>query len=194
MHRTSARPAPLDFLLPPHSTTYNIDRRKDIGLTHTLNHLAPGYFEAPIRDGLRTPPADDMSATYQHSQYNNYAGRQDNAYPNRVTAESGYTGTYSGAHALARQYSSLGQPPVSASALRNEVQPSQPVYQRPTSPQPANDVNTLAPPEGLPRRKSTSSDTILPNLQIPASINNSGGSLAEFAAQVCAKNVRISKA
>jgi len=34
------------------------------------------------------------------------------------------------------------------------------------------------------QQRKSNNDLILPNLQIPPSINNSGGSLAEFAAQV----------
>jgi len=182
MHRTSARPAPLHFPLPrSHSSiTYNFDRRKDIGHLHPLPNLIPGYLEAPIRDGLRTPPADDMGTTYQQPQYNSYNGRQDTTYPTPFPSAAGgsYSGTYPGT-ATGGQHRAypfpLNQPPP-ASNLRHEV--------RPVSPQLANKSNYLAPPEELPRRKSASSDMILPNLQIPTSINNSGGSLAEFAAQV----------
>ena len=184
MHRTSARPAPLNFLPPPtHSTNFHIDRRKDIGL-HSLSQLAP-YYEAPIRDGLRTPPADDMSTAYQHSQYI-ISGRQDATYSTPVSSGNGYAGEYSSANMQARPHAALSQPPapISASDLRREAQVSQPYFPQPQNPQPANKANALIPPEGLPRRKSAGSDMITPNLQIPLSINNSGGSLAEFAAQV----------
>jgi hypothetical protein len=171
MHRTSARPAPLDFFLP--STV-----RKDVGLSH-YPQRTPSYLEAPIRDGLRTPPADDMSTAYQYptSQYNSYDGRQDVTYPTIGSSGSNYAG-YPGSSGQARQYSTISQPS-SASTLRNEIQASIPAYNtQPPSPQ------TLAPPEGLPRRRSANSDMIISSLQIPSSINNSGGSLAEFAAQV----------
>ena len=184
MHRTSARPAPLNFLPPPtHSTNFHIDRRKDIGL-HSLSQLAP-YYEAPIRDGLRTPPADDMSTAYQHSQYI-ISGRQDATYSTPVSSGNGYAGEYSSANMQARPHAALSQPPAPnpASDLRREAQVSQPYFPQPQNPQPANKANALIPPEGLPRRKSAGSDMITPNLQIPLSINNSGGSLAEFAAQV----------
>lgn len=186
MHRTSARPAPLDFLLPPAHSTYGIDRRKVLGLQHALPQLTPVYFEAPIRDGLRTPPADDMGTAYQHPQYNSYPSRQDAAYAAAGASVNGYTASYSGVRGQAGQYSSLSQPPpASVSTLRNEIQLSQVPRTQPPSPQPSHRSNALAPPEGLPRRKTANSDMILPNLQIPPSINNSGGSLAEFAAQVC---------
>src|SRR3954451_23055328 len=110
MHRTSARPAPLDFLLPPsHSSTYNIDRRKDIGFSTPLPNIIPGYLEAPVRDGLRTPPADDMGTTYQQPQYTNYPGRQDGTYPTPAVSGNGnsYNGLYSGAGTQHRAYPPL---------------------------------------------------------------------------------------
>ena len=194
MHRTSARPAPLDFLLPS-NPTYGIDRRKDIGLTYPLPQLTPGYLEAPTRDGLRTPPADDMGTAYQyqHPQFNNYAGRQDATYSTGGASGGSYSGSYTGANMQGRQRSTLSQPPpASALTLRNEVQgPSSAYNTQPPSPQPANRTDALAPPEGLPRRRSANSDMILPNLQIPSSINNSGGSLAEFAAQVRTRSMNF---
>jgi hypothetical protein len=182
MHRTSARPAPLDFLLPSAHSTFGIDRQKDIGLSRCPPHFAPLYFEAPLRDGLRTPPADDMTTTYQ-TQYNEYPGRRDGAYSIAGASGNNYGGPYSGANVQSRPYSIHSQPPAaSASTLRKEVH-EQPIHTQPPSPVPVNKINNLAPEE-QPRRKSATSDMILPNLQIPSSINNSGGSLAEFAAQV----------
>jgi hypothetical protein len=181
MHRTSARPAPLDFFLPSAHPPFGMDRRKDIGLPRSLPHFAPVYFEAPVRDGLRTPPADDMTTTYQ-TQCNEYPGRRDAAYSTTGPSGSNYGGAYSGANVQSRPYSIHSQPPASASTLRKEVH-AQPVHTQPASPVPANTTNNLAPEE-QPRRKNAASDMILPNLQIPSSINNSGGSLAEFAAQV----------
>jgi hypothetical protein len=186
MHRTSARPAPLDSLSPS-NPTYGIDRRKDIGLSHPFPQLTPGYLEAPVRDGLRTPPADDMGTAYQyqHSQSDSYAGRQDTSCSAGSSSGASYNGSSAGSNMPGRQYYALIQQPPSASTLRNEVQaPSSAYGRQPASPQPANKTDVLAPPEGLPRRKSANSDMIHPNLQIPSSINNSGGSLAEFAAQV----------
>jgi hypothetical protein len=181
MHRTSARPAPLDFLLPSAHSTFGIDRRKDIGLPRSLPQFAPVYFEAPVRDGLRTPPADDMATTYQ-TQYNEYSSRRDAAYSTTGVSGSNYEGAYPGANVQSRPYSIHGQPQASASTLHREVH-AEPIHSQPPSPVPTNKSNNLAPEE-QPRRKSATSDMILPNLQIPSSINNSGGSLAEFAAQV----------
>lgn len=181
MHRTSARPVPLDFLLPSAHPTFGIDRRKGIGFPRQLPQFAPVYFEAPVREGLRTPPADDMTTTYP-SQYNDYAGRRDGAYSAAGASGGNYGGAYAGANVQSKPYSIHNQPPASASTLRKEVY-AQPVHTQPPSPVTANKINNLAPEE-QPRRKSGTSDMIHPNLQIPSSINNSGGSLAEFAAQV----------
>ena len=184
MHRTSARPAPLDFLLPSAHSNFGTDRRKDIGLPRQLPQFAPVYFEAPVREGLRTPPADEMAATYQ-PQYNDYAGRRDGAYSAAGASGSNYGAAYNGATVPSRPYSMHNQPPLasaSASTLRREVL-AQPIHTQPPSPVPANKLNNLVHEE-QPHRKSGTSDMIHPNLQIPLSINNSGGSLAEFAAQV----------
>jgi hypothetical protein len=185
MYRTSARPAPVEFLLPPtHSIPFGIDRRKDICL-QSIPQLPTSYFEAPIRDGLRTPPADDMSTTYQHTQYHDHAGRQDGTYSTSSSSRQSYAGSYSGANTQPKPYAVLGQPTQpSASTLRNEIQACQTPCPQPPSPQLANETNALADTDGLPRRKNANSEMISPNLQIPSSINNSGGSLAEFAAQV----------
>jgi hypothetical protein len=126
-----------------------------------------------------------MAAAYQQPQYNNYARRQDAVYPTPKASGDSYSGAYSGGSSQVLQYSAVNQlPPVSASTLRMEVQPSQYVHSQPSSPQPTNKTSALVPSETVARRKSANSDMILPNLQIPQSINNSGGSLAEFAAQV----------
>jgi hypothetical protein len=182
MHRTSTRPAPLDFLLPSAYSTFGVDRRKDIGLPRQLPQFAPVYFEAPVKEGLRTPPADDMTTTYQ-TQYSDYAGRRDGAYSASGASGANYGGAYTGANVQSRPYSIHSQPPSgSASSLRKEVH-GQPIHTQAPSPVPPSKINNLAPEE-QPRRKSATSDMIHPNLQIPSSINNSGGSLAEFAAQV----------
>ena len=136
-----------------------------------------------------------MGTTYQHPQYTNYAGRQDPPYSVSSVGQDGYAATYTGASAAPRQYSTLSQPTaqvpvqVPTSALRNEVQNVLPPYRQPSSPVSASRTNILGTVEEQPRRKSTNGDVILPNLQIPSSINNSGGSLAEFAAQVRRRNL-----
>ena len=181
MHRTSARPPPFDFALP-HSSAYGIDWRKDISRS--------AYFEPSTRDGLQTPPAD-MSTTYQQAQYNDYSSRQDALFPLAGSSERGYASTYSGVNAQPRPCHPSVIQSSTVPNLRNDLHPSH----RPSrashpisSPPQHNESNILGLPEDIPRRKGVNSDMILPNLQIPSSINNSGGSLAEFAAQVIWQN------
>ena len=185
MYRTSARPAPLDFLLPPAHSPYNIDRRKEFGPSNTLPQFTPPYFEAPVRDGLRTPPADDMATTY-HPQYKyeDYNGRRESAYSSSGAPTSYLPPLhpYSGHAPPSRTYSTTNQPPpASAAALRNEVQNRHLVRTQPPSPQPSARSSFM---EEVPRMKSSTSDAIRPGLQIPKTISNFGGSLPDFAAQV----------
>lgn len=184
MHRTSVRPAPLDFLLPSsYSSTSNNGRLKDIGISHLANP-APIYLESSLIDGLRTPPADDMGTAYQQPQHSTYSERQDNTFTAATASGNGFTGAgaYPEQNVLQRTYRTSQGP---ASSLRNELPPTQPLYHQSTSPGPVTKVSSFVPTEESPSRKTTSNNAILPNLQIPSSINNSGGSLAEFAAQVC---------
>ncbi len=192
MYRTAERPAPLDFLLPStHSSAYNIGRRKDL-VPHSLPHLAPTFLEAPIREGLRTPPTDDMATAYQNATYSNaYSASRNSEYLSVEAPPSSYGGTYkNGPISEPRQYMSITQPPpASASTLRNEVQGTQPIISQPSSPEPAARTSFLSREE--PSQRKSTSDMIRPNLQIPKSISSSGGSLAEFAAQVSSERLRI---
>jgi hypothetical protein len=186
MYQTSARPAPLDFPLPSAHSIYNFERRRDFSYSQPLHLPQPSstYIHAPIRDGLRTPPSDEMATTYEPPQYSSYNNRKD-AYPS-APPSANYNSAYSGSTSHNRSYSTLSQPPLtsSTSVYRSEVQNSRPAYSQPTSPQIPNRTEQHIPSESMCQPKTTSKDAISPNLQIPRTINNSGGSLAEFAAQV----------
>jgi hypothetical protein len=187
MHQTSVRLTPFEFPpFPPSQSAFGVaDRRKDIG--YSLPQLnSAGYIEAPVKAGLRTPPEDEMNTTYQPPTYNNYNSRQDVPYAPRqgTFCSQSRSNDYSGVAAPARQ----SVPLIHHSTHNSETSsirdaPSQPSqsysYSKPQSPQ----VSRVVKEESHSRKGSTS-DMIQPNLQIPASINNSGGSLAEFAAQV----------
>ena len=183
MHRTSARPAPLEFLSPSsHSVTFGIDRRKDSLPLYVLPRFAPGYLETSVRDHLRTQPADEMGTKYQQPQYNGYTSRKEHPYPTPASTNPFGT-SYSGVIGDGRRYSTISQPAIQAP--QNELQ-NQRSYVPVGTPPTAN--KEMAPLESLQRQKSATADMIVPNLQIPSTINNSGGSLAEFAAQVCLPN------
>ncbi|KAG4441260.1 hypothetical protein IFR05_003251 [Cadophora sp. M221] len=186
MYRTAERPAPLDFLLPSPHPSYNIDRRKDLGQLHSLPHLAPVYFEAPTREGLRTPPTDDMATAYQNNFSHGYpASGRSSEYLSVESTPSSYGGTYNnnGAPAQSRQYMSMTQPaPASASTLRKEVQGPITITSQPPSPEPVQRTSYLSHEE--PSQRKSTTDAIRPGMQIPKSISSVGGSLAEFAAQI----------
>ncbi|CAG8973424.1 hypothetical protein HYALB_00006450 [Hymenoscyphus albidus] len=186
MHRTATRPAPLDFPLSSTYPTYSVDKLRT--LDHSPSKHTPVYFQAPVKAGLHTPPEDEMGTTYQHPQYNPYASRPDSTYSNSATVTTGRS--YGGFPtvrqcAVPHPHSTLNQLSApTASLLRNENQISQQSYRQPTSPLSSTRSTTLAPEEEPSPRPSSRNDLILASLQIPSSINNSGGSLAEFAAQI----------
>ncbi|RFU31651.1 hypothetical protein B7463_g4663, partial [Scytalidium lignicola] len=186
MYQAPARQVSLDFPLYSAYSSHNIDRRKDTGIVPPCgSQQTPIYLEAPIRAGLRTPPEDDMSTTYQYPPYQNFANKQDAAYASMTAAGSGYAGSsaqYISSSTQPRPYSSLNYTSQhsSTSISKPLVQDSLPPYNKPPSPEPSSRSNTLAPSESVSRRKGT----VVPNLQIPSTITSSGGSLAEFAAQI----------
>lgn len=168
MYRFTTRPQPLDLLLPsPHYSTFDIDRRKDLGLP--LPHTFPAqrnqtHLESAKTGGLHTPPEElEMASTYQPPQQYN-AGRD----------------YYSEGYGQSRSWSN--QP--SATTLRREVQGPYSATTQPSSPQLGNRVENQDHMDNSTRRKSTTSDSIRSNLQIPDDISVTGGSLPDFAAQV----------
>ena len=183
MHQTATRPAPLVFPLSHVHAAFGVQRQKDSG--HPTSQRTPVYFEAPIRNGLHTPP-DDMGTAYQQPQYNQYGNRSGTSSGQGEVTQGSY-GACSGNGVQGRQYSaphsSVNQLPLpSASTLHHEAHILQPSYRVSNPLQTA--INTFARPEEHPRKPSTNGDTITKALQIPAKINSSGGSLGEFAAQV----------
>jgi hypothetical protein len=194
MHRTAMRSAALGFPLPYAPTTFCVDRRKDIGDFQSQHN--PVYLKPDFRDGLPTPPVEDMGTTYQPPQYSQYPRRPDtysNSNQGGVPQDS-YASAKSGSAIQGRQYSvphsSLNQlPPPLVSNGRNDVHvSSQPPYRVPSPVQSITskdyDPVSTAPRSEEKFRSSSNADVISKSLQIPLSINNSGGSLAEFAAQV----------
>jgi hypothetical protein len=128
--------------------------------------VTPVYLEAPIRDGLRTPPSDDMNSTASYpQQYSGYHNRKDVAYSSHAAVQP-YPATTQPLHVS----NSLALPVVGGASAHSYIPAD--------SPQSASTATIGS--DDILRRKSV----ILPSLQIPPSINNSGGSLGEFAAQV----------
>ncbi|KAL2075680.1 hypothetical protein VTL71DRAFT_623 [Oculimacula yallundae] len=185
MYRITERPSPLEFLLPSPHPTYNVDRRKDFGQSHFQPQLPPVYLEAPVREGLRTPPTDDMTTAYQNNNYSHgYPTRGRNSeYHSAEGTPGSYCGAYNnGGNGQSRQHTTVTQPPhASVSTLRNEIQGPVKIPQ-PPSPEAAQKTSCLSHDE-LSRRTGVT-ETIRPGMQIPKSISSNGGSLAEFAAQI----------
>lgn len=172
------RPA-LNLLPPTHTILGGEDRRKDLGHLPTRPLFRPGYLEAPVRNGLRTPPADEMGSTTYQPQYQGFLARQEPQY-------TGSTSSYrSSINSTAATYDHLSRP-ASTASYRDTAPPVSGYHPEPHSPHlPVRSTHDVVPyGEKSPQNMSPKSDLITPNLQIPSSINNSGGSLAEFAAQV----------
>lgn len=146
----------------------------------------PGFAEAPVRDGLRTPPDDDMNTTtaYQTQQFPVYRP-QDSSYPyapaqsvqNVVPSIS--TKHQASTYHREADYNPQQSRSLTAQALSNIGSGSQQSSYGRQSPKNSS-TGVLSQADDVSRRKSA----ILASLQIPSSINNSGGSLGEFAAQV----------
>ncbi|CZT04200.1 related to cyclin-like protein CLG1 [Rhynchosporium agropyri] len=185
MYRTAERPAPLNFPLPCPLPTYNIDKRKEFRQPQFLAQLPPTYLEAPVREGLRTPPTDGMATAYQNNSYSHgfpSRGRSFEYHPVEGT-QNHYGGAYNNeGHGHSRQYMAIPQPPpTSTSTLRNEIQ--EPIAtSQPQSPEPAQRTSCLS--HQNPSQRKSTTDTIRVGTQIPKTISSNGGSLAEFAAQI----------
>jgi hypothetical protein len=151
----------------------NKERLKDSGFPASAPPQA--FLESPVRDGLRTPLANNMNSTvFQPQQYRSYGGKQDAIYPSTASYASSTAGQQQ-PFSTTNYSSRTSATSVVSNLCGMSVQP----YLKAHSPQNASTGVPILAEENL-RWKSG----ILPSLQIPTSINNSGGSLGEFAAQV----------
>lgn len=183
MYRTSTRPAPLDFLAPSAASAFDTQYPRDIQYSQALPPPPPAYLEAPVRDGLRTPPEDEMATAYQSQyQYGTYDSQKNSAY-STPAGTSTYTPTYHGPNVPSRAYSAAGLPPTAPnSGLRSDVYEQPYVRSQPTSPQRSTD-NVVVTAESTSHKK-TANESIRPNFRIPTTISKTGGNLPDFAAQV----------
>lgn len=148
--------------------------------SHTPGSHRPEEGEADFsgRHGLQTPPRD-MNGMSGMNGNPLLAPDAENIHYNRVPVVAS------------------NAPPYQAfnSTLSNEKQAGnrQPFYntyysaRRPSSPPPKKD-NPISNEHSARRQASSDSNSIASHLQIPASINDSKGSLPEFAAQVRTKS------
>lgn len=131
---------------------------------------------APWRAGLPTPPSDMMNEV----AYNTFLPLPAATANSGSSSNNSYDGTYNGKrnglslHPYSRIPSSSFDPASSAASSSMAVSSSRPSSHVP---------KTVPSTEAVSQRKSTS-NSIPSYLQIPSSISDSKGSLAEFAAQV----------
>jgi hypothetical protein len=136
-----------------------------------ISKVTPSYLGAPIRDGLRTPPSDDMNSTAGYPQQSSgWNGQKDNPYTTSYSTHP--TGT--------QQYVSSVQHPRGSTVPVLSSTAGFPAQAYSSSHSSQSTSTAVLKPEDIERRKSG----ILPSLQIPRSVNDSGRSLGEFAAEV----------
>ncbi|KAG4030906.1 hypothetical protein MFRU_010g00400 [Monilinia fructicola] len=196
MHQTSVRPAPFTFTLPPTpQSPRGIDGRKETRYLPTLPKINQSrYIEAPVRVGLRTPPEDDMHATYPEPSHLPYKSRQNETYPGPF--KIGRTPEYDASTTRPAQpphvQEASGAPASRTNGSKDFSQPDVPFSWPPIKEKAQAESFQPAPLSALESestrkpqaKKPSNTDSIHPSLRIPESINDSGGSLAEFAAQI----------
>lgn len=148
-------------------------RQKDNSSWGLCGRTVPGRESgaAPLAHGLRTPPKEMTAASFNPvfapgSQYSGVPPSMPSATSYRSTA-----GTFSNAH------------PFSNAVHSSNDQLSFKSASRPQSPRAHRD-NTTNQEQASRRRSSSNGNAIVHYLQIPSTINDSKGSLAEFASQV----------
>lgn len=114
------------------------------------------HWTAPFRDGLPTPPNDMAGVAYNSIPPSGYGGKFGVTLP---------------PYAKAPNYTRMAADHHSAASVPQSKPPSQPSLQDAPSSEPAS-------------QKKGGSKSVASYLQIPSSINNSKGNLADFAAQV----------
>ncbi|KAI4826321.1 hypothetical protein E4T45_10347, partial [Aureobasidium sp. EXF-8846] len=116
-----------------------------------------------------TPPPDMNSvAAHVQPQHNSYYGETPSAVPIKYEHRKYDQPTYDQNHSQSQSQVQLPKPDVSA------ARPPSPIYQ----PHP---VHFIDPPNS---KRDSHMSAIAPSLQIPRSVNNSQGSIAELAAQI----------
>ncbi|KAI9923467.1 hypothetical protein ASPWEDRAFT_172113 [Aspergillus wentii DTO 134E9] len=123
-------------------------------LPPTIPHTSDHHWTAPFRDGLPTPPSDMTGVAYNAIPYSNYGGKLDG---------------------------------MSLHPYSKAPSNSRPTFDHSSAIIPSSKSQSHAPvkeaPASEPSQKKPSS-SVGSRLQIPTSINNSKGNLAEFAAQM----------
>ncbi|KAL7788351.1 hypothetical protein V8C37DRAFT_235736 [Trichoderma ceciliae] len=194
-------PSTSHLLLLPFSPSNSSDPRRPVlpplrialpklpALAHDTAHLHLG-------SGLRTPPVDEMSTTYQQAPaaYDSHALRSyasSIAHPGRSRAVAA-AGANDARNATAQYYrypplqqNQLSQMPASQSRNGSLVGSSAPLHSTPSdrSTKSTTPASVVSAKDAISSRRS-SETLIYHSLQIPRCISSNGGSLADFAAQM----------
>ena len=159
----------LNYHLPrlPHTRDVaQLETEKRFKEEHSWNQF---FKAAAVDHGLRTPPKEMTSTNVNPLLAQHVGGLPYKSVPAARPTVASYS-TSLGTVASTKYHSKA---PPSHDSYRSAARPQSPVFQR--------DVNV----RGHRGRNSMDNTTIASYLQIPSSINDSKGSLAEFAAQVC---------
>ncbi|KAL7935882.1 hypothetical protein V8C35DRAFT_263800 [Trichoderma chlorosporum] len=166
--------------LPHLSKLLSLSLSHDAALRHPQHH--PHH--QPRHHGLRTPPVDEMSTTYQQAPaaYDSHALR---SYASSIAHPRASTSAAVGAHDarnVAAQYYRYPaqQSQSTTSQSRNGTLHGTPSDRSTKSATPASSVSAK---DAISSRRS-SETLIYHSLQIPRCISSNGGSLADFAAQM----------
>lgn len=227
---TYFRPALLELSLPPPQSYYNIDKWRELSAATTSSHIYSPVSRS--KDGLQTPPADDMSTTFSDQQFNSYflgdtglggASRPIDDGVNPVSCVSNRDGLM--VNLPQTHHSNSGNDPYENQMthfMPNQMPPhhspmadvlhalddaqyrdhyqqqlkhqQQQQQQRQRQQQQRQQLkqqrqrrqqHSQKHRQSSSRSKSISSDVNRVKLQIPDTISPEGGSLADFAAEVC---------
>lgn len=181
MQQPLAADQPLDFLLPSAHALYPSHPRRAPPLR--AGFLAGSGLRPLLHplDSHNVPSLNELALSRMEIAGPQLDGQRQTLHPSdgaRSTSAVGYSAastqiprpTFNVPRTMAAQLPGGGMGASQADQARRDISPLNP------------DDDT--PSTVVHRRRSSASDAIVPSLQIPASINDSKGSLAEFAAQV----------
>ncbi|CAD6506210.1 BgTH12-07137 [Blumeria graminis f. sp. triticale] len=168
MYRVAPKPSPIDLNQLSLHTNYDPHAREANRSGYKIS-IAPRHTG---REGLHTPPADDMSMAYSLSQFDEQ--QLWPKYQAQVANVSHKAPAYGDPSGFKRSYATLSLPPLETGTnLPREITQSQTLVPQ-THPIPSN----------VSRRKGNGNEQTQANLIIPISISPEGGNLADFAAQI----------
>ncbi|TQS36955.1 hypothetical protein Golomagni_02584 [Golovinomyces magnicellulatus] len=174
MYQTTFWPALLELSFPPVSTHRTSRERKDHrSVTRRLTSDPPLE-----RDGLQTPPPDDMSGPHPHLHYDAH-----DPGPSSIYATNSMPSNMQSSFTQIRSSTPVNLPPL---ITGNDLRDDRPRFQSWQSWEQYQNPPKRQVPEQQPKKRSTNgSESNRINLQIPSTISVEGGSLSDFAAQVC---------